>query len=391
MLRTHDVVLADGTFRVVLTPKRRVIAILDAPTTMLGPLHVAVEVDRSGFAWPREPRIERTHETAGFFDDIGHAVDDLGKKAEHVFNDTSKVVTSVARPAFDVLKKAAGEGAHVIAHVTPFLPASTRREFDHAANVIMRAKLGDLTAKQFMKTIATAANAGVKSAQQVADSLIDVSKVVAKVAEVPLSIQMPAMAALGPLSPLQQYQKLISAVQKGDFHALEKVLKDDVSFVQGVVSMVPGVGTGISSALGAGIAALEGGHPLEFAVRTAYGALPIPSSVRQVTDVVLDTVLAFAAHPHDLTDVAVQVARDRVPAGLPREVFDTLVQIVVKRVPIQKAGASMVDHYVQQYAPAIGGQHIDDLLRHLDASAVARAEPRDALGRFIQPLAALHG
>ena len=31
-LRTHDVVLAEGTFRVVLTEKRRVLAVVDAPS-----------------------------------------------------------------------------------------------------------------------------------------------------------------------------------------------------------------------------------------------------------------------------------------------------------------------------------------------------------------------
>ena len=57
-LRTHDVVLAEGTFRVVLTEKRRVLAVVDAPTTALGPLvavvvppaFVAVTITRS--VWP---------------------------------------------------------------------------------------------------------------------------------------------------------------------------------------------------------------------------------------------------------------------------------------------------------------------------------------------------
>ena len=76
MLRTHDVVLADGTFRVVVTPKRRVIAIIDARETMLGPLHIALEVDRSRFLPPDVPPtvLEPSYATAGMFDDIGHAV-----------------------------------------------------------------------------------------------------------------------------------------------------------------------------------------------------------------------------------------------------------------------------------------------------------------------------
>jgi hypothetical protein len=376
MLRTHDVVIADGTFRVVLTPKHRVVAVLDAPVTMLGPLHVAFELDRSAHA---RPRVEGSIETAGFFDDIS-------KSAEGVFNTASKAATTVARPAFDVMKSAASEGAHVIAHVTPFLPESARKQFDSAAHAIMRAKLGDLTAKQFIRTIGTAAKAGVKSAQQVADSLIDASKIVAKAAEVPIMMPMPGAAALGAFSPLEQYQKLISAVQKGDFHALERIAKEDLSFAQGLASVVPGIGTGISAALGAGLAALEGGNPLEVAVRTAYGALPIPASARQMTDIALDTALAFVAHPHSLTDVGVQVARDRVPAGMPRDVYDTLVQLIVRRIPLQKAGAAMVDHYVSQYASALGAQRVEDAMRHLDATVIEHIP-----GRFIQPLHTLHG
>jgi len=42
-------------------------------------------------------------------------------------------------------------------------------------------------------------------------------------------------------------------------------------------------GTGISAAIGAGLAALEGGSPLEIAIRTAYGATPIPPGIGQLT------------------------------------------------------------------------------------------------------------
>jgi hypothetical protein len=186
VLRTHDVLLADGTFRVVLTPKRRVIAVLDAPNTMLGPVHAAVEIDRGPHLPPgvsAQVLSDARHVTAGIFDDITSTV---SKAAEGAFNAASKAATTVARPAFDVLKHAAGEGAHLIAHATPLLPESTRHQIDHAAHVIMRARLGDMTAKQFIRTIGSAAKAGVRAAQGVADTLLEANKFVAKAVDAPM-------------------------------------------------------------------------------------------------------------------------------------------------------------------------------------------------------------
>jgi hypothetical protein len=112
----------------------------------------------------------------------------------------------------------------------------------------------------------------------------------------------------------------------------------------------------------------------------AYGAIPIPPGLRQVTDTVVDSVLALLEHPHNLTDVAIQVARDEVPSGLPRDVFDTLVQLIVKRVPIQKVAGGLAEHYVKQYAPGLSSVE----------NTVERAVPGFAgAGRMIQPLHAL--
>ena len=374
MLRTHDVVVADGTFRVVLTPKRRIVAALHVHESMLGPLHLAFEIDRSAYLEPHLHAYEGPHslETAGVFDDIGHAV---SKAAEGTFNAASKVATTVARPAFNVAKGAITEGTHLVAHATPFLPAHLRHQMDHAAHVVLKARLGDVNAKQFIKTIASAAKAGVHAAQHVGNALLDATKFVAKVVDVPvlLASQIPgAGGIIKGLSPLEHFQKMVTSIQKGDFKGLEKMVKDDISAAQGIVSLVPGIGTGVSSAIGAGLAALEGGKPLEIAIKAAYGAIPIPPGIRQITDVVLNAIIGLIEHPHDLTDVALHVARDRVPSGLPREVFDTLAQVVLKHVPVQKAAGGLVDHFVHQYAPAFGGHTLHDALHglHMDPDAL---------------------
>jgi hypothetical protein len=315
----------------VLTPKRRVIAVLDAPETMLGPIHVALEIDRS----PHLPShlspsvlLEPSHVTAGIFDDIGRGI---SKAAEGAFNVASKAATTVARPVFNVPAHAAGEGAHLIAHAMPLLPSGLRRQMEAASHVLMRARLGDLTAKQFIRSMGAAAKAGIGAAQHVADALIDANKIVAKGIDVPMLIakQIPGVGdVMRELSPMEHYQQMLGALQKGDFKAIKQMAEKDLSLAQGVVSLVPGLGTGISAAIGAGLAALESGSPLEIAIRTAYGAIPIPIGIRQITDTVLDAVLALIEHPHDLSDVVLQVARDKVPSGFPRDVFDTLMQVV---------------------------------------------------------------
>jgi hypothetical protein len=185
-LRTHDVVLAEGTFRVVLTERRRVLAVLDAPTTALGTLHIVVAVDRTPYlAEGVSPLVltQPTVETAGLFDDIGHAV---SHAAEGAFNAASHAATTIARPAFNLVKAASSEGVHLIAHTIPFLPDKERRQLDAAARTVMRAKLGDLDAKQFIKGIADAAKAGEHAAMHIGDTLLDASKVVSHIAELPL-------------------------------------------------------------------------------------------------------------------------------------------------------------------------------------------------------------
>jgi hypothetical protein len=347
MRRTHDVVLAEGTFRVVLTAQRHVIAVLDAPHTMLGPVHIALEVDREPFLPSgADPRILRSHETGRESDH--HAARRAGEGA---FHEASLAAPSVAHPAFDLLRHATGEGAHRIAHAVPQLPHHARHDVHRAAHIVLRAKLGDLSAKHFMRTIAHAAKSGVESARHVADTLLDASKFVAKSVDAPviLASHMPGFGGVvKSISPLVAYQRMATALQKGDFDEMKRIAIDQLDVAQGVISLVPGVGTGISAAIGAGEAALEGGSALDVAIRTAYGAIPIPPGLRQLTDVVLDAVLSLLDHPHDLSHVAIQIARDRVPSGLPRDVFDTLIHLVAKRVPM-KPGA-IVDHYVHHYA-----------------------------------------
>jgi hypothetical protein len=396
MLRSHDVVLAEGTFRVVLTPRHRVLAVLDATTTPLGPMHIAIDIDRGPYLPSHVSPAVLTHPsfvTGGFFDDIGHAITSAASGAYHAAAKASDIVAS---PSFSVLTKAAGEGAALVAKATPFLPEGTRKAIEQASHVVLRAKLGDLDARSFIRTIGSAAKAGVSSARHIGDALLDASQLVAKVVDVPALIADKAGVGgiVRSISPIQGFGQMMNALQHGDFERLKKIAEQQLATAQGVMSMVPGVGTGISAGLSAGLAVLHGGSGLEVAIRTAYGAIPIPPGVRDVTDAVLDAVMAFVRNPHSITDVAIQVARDRIPAGIARDIFDTLIHIVVQHHPIQKEAGALVDHYVSQYAGQVGGE-LGKAVAHsgLGALHIAPTEPGahvDAPHASAQVTAAAH-
>lgn len=124
-------------------------------------------------------------------------------------------------------------------------------------------------------------------------------------------------------------RKVAHVVQSAT-HVLTPVLdvaKTVLSAAQGVVSLIPGVGTGISAAISAGLGMLSGGTPVEIAIRTAYGAIPIPPGIRNITDMVLDSALSLL-RSGDIGEAAIAAVRSKIPAGIPQQVFDTLVHII---------------------------------------------------------------
>lgn len=134
--------------------------------------------------------------------------------------------------------------------------------------------------------------------------------------------------------------KVVSDVAKGAgqaAHVVQPILdaaKQVASVAQGVISLVPGIGSGISAAISAGLAILEGGGAVDIAIKTAYGAIPIPPGIRTFTDMVLDAVLSLV-HSKSVGAAALALARKqlvgKVPGfaqGLVGQVFDTLAHVV---------------------------------------------------------------
>lgn len=107
----------------------------------------------------------------------------------------------------------------------------------------------------------------------------------------------------------------------------------------GLVSLVPGIGTGVAGALSAGLAVLEGGSPLTIAIKTAYGVLPIPPGVKTFTDMVLDAVLGLLDAGGNLEAAVVTGIKTNLMKRIPDfaksiagQAFDTLAHLVIQAV-----------------------------------------------------------
>jgi hypothetical protein len=134
---------------------------------------------------------------------------------------------------------------------------------------------------------------------------------------------------------------LFSDIGKGVAQAAQ-VVKGAAGIIQGVVSLVPGIGTGISAAIGAGMALLDGGSPLEIAIHAAFGAIPIPPGARDLARIALDAVLALVK-TRDVGEAAIAAVRAKIPSGLPQQVFDTLAHLVLSHIH-GRATTAIVSH-----------------------------------------------
>jgi hypothetical protein len=348
-----------------------------------------------GYAWDE---MATGLEATGFdFGDIGHFVSDpVGSVAhaiEHVVVPIGKTVAHVAAPVVNAVKSVANKVGHAIDTVAKSAEHGVADAVKTAAKIVAKAHLGDISAAGFIKDVVHAAESGVEGAKNAANALaqgaafverhIDIPKIVADAIPIP-AIRSAAQSVIGMVDPQAKLADAIDALRTGNVDKLRQMADQEISEMQGVASLVPGIGSGISAAMGAAEALLHGGSPLEIALRAAYGAIPIPPGVREVTDTVLDAVLALLKGGN-ITDAALAVARDRIPSGIPRDVFDTLVSIIAKHQPITKAAEDLAGHYVATYTQGLTNaltSGLDNLVKPISSAAAA------ALGRLPDPMKA---
>lgn len=165
--------------------------------------------------------------------------------------------------------------------------------------------------------------------------------------------------------------------------------------VQGVISLIPGIGTGISSAISAGLALIQGGSPLEIAVKAAYGAIPIPPGLRTATDIVVDAALSLAT-TQNLADAGVSGIRRAVLDKLPgpakdigATVFDTLAHLVLGAVHNAPTHAAVSPSPAKGFPPKVAvlrtPAHYAAVAKVATAQAKKRVIDLRAVSRRVAP------
>src|SRR6202453_471113 len=121
-----------------------------------------------------------------------------------------------------------------------------------------------------------------------------------------------------------------------DLAKVEKIAKFVLEQAQGLISLVPGIGTAISVAIGAGLAALEGGSALDIAIKIAYAALPIPPGIKVFTDLVLGAVLDVVnaiVKGGDLAKVLERLIAEELAKALPDDVRSAGTNVLTTLTP----------------------------------------------------------
>ena len=171
-----------------------------------------------------------------------------------------------------------------------------------------------------------AAEGGVEDARHAASALLTGGRVVAHVLDTPMRLaeHVPLVGGtLHELSPMKKLEQMTSAIQHGDFKEMKKIVTDEAHMVQGLASLVPGIGSGIGAALGTGLAVLDGGGPLDMAIHAAYGAIPIPAgNPQRHGHGARGGAQARAPRQHHRRRPG-SGAQRAFPTALPRHVFDT--------------------------------------------------------------------
>lgn len=249
------------------------------------------------------------------------------------------------------------------------LPRALRRDYvgrmraGRAGEVVWLSRSGDADAQTFVRAVIADARGGHARAQQWADELVAARQVITTGGFDLFRSLGDAAKAVG-----DEADKIVKPL--GGWSG---VLSD----VQGVVSMIPGIGTGISAAIGAASAIIGGGGPLVIALKTAYGAIPIPPGIRNLTDGALDAIIALVKG-QNITDAALAVIRDQLPEGIARQAFDTLAHVVAgavshgKAPPIQHAPAQLHAHYAMQYTQGLGAAVAHGLTTIVPPAAAAK-------------------
>jgi hypothetical protein len=169
------------------------------------------------------------------------------------------------------------------------------------------------------------------------------------------------------------------------------IAKSIASNAIGAISLIPGIGTGVAAALSAGLAILEGGSPLDIAIKTAYGAIPIPPGVKQFTDIVLDAVLHLIGGGNVET-AAIATLKDETVGKLPDfakdmagQVFDTLAHLFVQATTGKPTHATTSKPMTKAAVKAVQAAHTAGKALPAHVTPVPALSPAHHLALHITP------
>ncbi len=210
-LRQHEIVLADGRFRVVLTDRHRLFAVLDATETALGPLRVALEIDRRPQLDAATARSEsvRAHVVAGTPDN--HA---LALASDRTFHLMSRAAPAIAPSAFATLRGAVDHESLRLSEHLRLLPETRRSHVAAAARIVLRARLGDVGAKRFIARVVGSVRKGSQAARPIGDALVAGSRFVDE-------------ALRTSSTAVSLFHDLAGALQRGDLRGAEALAIDE--------------------------------------------------------------------------------------------------------------------------------------------------------------------
>lgn len=101
-----------------------------------------------------------------------------------------------------------------------------------------------------------------------------------------------------------------------------KIVKDVAPYAQTIVSLVPGLGTGVAAMIGAGAALAEGKSIDDIAIAAIRGAIPGGAASVAAFD-----VATKVAKGENVAQAAIQGARDLLPPGPAQKAFDVGVAV----------------------------------------------------------------
>lgn len=334
--------IAHGSFRVCRTTSGRYYLFVNIETA-LGHLCAAIHVERE-IAERVQKQIGKTlnQTVTGAEPHAVHVLSAIGSRADRCAELLDRAAT----------KRGTAPAVLEAARMICCAHFGDLRARNHLAHIETRAKLGDAKAEKSMRLIRAArafAREVLGGGTTTGGFFDDIGKAVSHVVRDVGHTVSDAKRAVQHTAEQVPGFKDVEHATTDVVHVVSAYGPMVLSSVDALCSMIPGIGTGISSALEAGLAILQGGSALDIAIHAAYGAIPIPPGLKFVTDTVVSAVLGLVDHGGDLTAAAIQVVRDRVPAGLPREVFDTLINIVAHKRPILPAAGALAGHIVTKY------------------------------------------